>query len=292
MGCPIGKVCVPTAQERVSPLNENRNRTKRMRERMLRVQKLHIKCPICKKPDWCLIADDGTACICTRISEGSTKKVGKAGWLHITGDFKPIKYRVPEKKYVDWNRWATRFTIQLGENREAFGNLCKDIGLNPISTLRFYIGWHRGWLTIPVYGLDGKIAGIQRRQGKVKRYMKHSSMGVFVPSAFFQNPSEIVAVTEGWTDTVTALEYGYNAIGRVNAWVGNEEVLYYVKRKKATKVLFFADRNDDGVGLAGAEECRDLLDTNGLQTRVILTPEKDLRKCKQKNMTIQEVMGD
>ena len=263
---------------------------------MLRTQKLGILCPICKKPDGCLVAEDGTAAICSRISEGSVKKVGKGGfhggWLFITGDFKPEKYKAPEKVYVDWNLWATRFAKQLAENREKFGNLCRDIKLNPISALRFYIGWCKDWLTIPVYGINDQIAGIQRRQGKIKRYMKHSGMGLFMPSAFYQNPSNVVAICEGWTDTVTALEYGYNAIGRVNAWVGNEEVLHYVRRKKATKVLIFADKDDDGVGLAGANECRDLLIENDLMTRVVLTPEKDLRKCKQKNMTIQEIMGD
>ena len=242
------------------------------------------------------MAEDGTAVICSRVSEGSVKKVGKGGFhggfLHITGDFKPEKYKAPEKKYVDWNLWATRFARQLLENRKGFGNLCKDIGLNPIAALRFNIGWHRGWLTIPVYGIDGKIAGIQRRQLKVKRYMKHSSMGVFVPSAFFQNPSGIVAICEGWSDTVTALEYGYNAIGRVNAFVGNEEVLHYIKRKKAKRILIFADNDSDGVGLAGANECRDLLLENEIMTRVVLCPEKDLRKCQQKQMTIQEILGD
>jgi len=264
---------------------------------MLKVQKLKILCPICKKPDGCLVAEDGTAAICSRISEGSVKKVGKGpfhgGWLHITGDFKPIKYRVPEKKYVNWNLWATRFGKQLIENREEFGKLCQSIGLNPISALRFYIGWSKGWLTIPVYSMMRSISGIQRRQGKIKRYMEHSSMGVFVPSAFFQNPSNTVAVCEGWTDTVTAIEYGYNAIGRVNAWVGNEEVLMYIKTHPFIKyVLIFADRDDDGVGLAGANECRDLLIDNDLEVKVVLTIEKDLRACKQKEMTIQEVIGD
>ncbi len=263
---------------------------------MIRTQQLKILCPICKKPDGCLVAEDGTAAICSRVSEGSVKKVGKGGfhggWLHITGDFKPEKYKTPEKVYVDWNKWNARFANQLIESREEFGKLCQSIGLNPISALRFYIGWQKDWLTIPIYGIDGRIVGIQRRQGSIKRYMKHSSMGIFVPSAFYQNPSDIVAVCEGWTDTVTALEYGYNAIGRVNAWVGNEEVLHYVLHKRASRILIFADNNEDGVGLAGANECRDLLIENDLMTRVVLTPEKDLRACKQKGMTIHEIMGD
>ncbi len=262
---------------------------------MLRTQQLKILCPICQKRDGCLVADDGSAAICSRKSEGSVKKVGKGGfhggWLFILGDFKPQKYKTPKKPFVDWNKWTVKFAKQLAENREVFGKLCQSIDLNPISALRFYIGWHKGWLTIPVYGMSRKISGIQRRQGSTKRYMKYSGMGVFVPSAFFQNPSNTLAVCEGWTDTVTALEYGYNAIGKVNAYVGNEEVVMYAKTHPAVeRVIIFADRNIDGVGLAGAEETADLLNEEEFTTKVVLTPEKDLRACKQKGMTIQEVI--
>ena len=40
-------------------------------------------CPVCGKPDWCLVAEDGSAAICARIEEGSVKRCGDAGWLHI-----------------------------------------------------------------------------------------------------------------------------------------------------------------------------------------------------------------
>ena len=117
-------------------------------------------------------------------------------------------------------------------------------------------------------------------------------MGVFVPSAFFQNPSGTLAVCEGWTDTVTALEYGYNAIGKVNAFVGNEEVIRYAKTHPSIRrVIVFADNNQDGVGLAGAEETAELLDDYFI-TKVVLTPEKDLRACKQKGMSMQEIKGN
>lgn len=54
-------------------------------KKMKRVTKT-TPCPVCGKPDWCLVADDGSAAICARIEEGSVKKAGDAGWLHrITG---------------------------------------------------------------------------------------------------------------------------------------------------------------------------------------------------------------
>jgi hypothetical protein len=50
--------------------------------RMKRVSKSN-PCPACGKPDWCLVAEDGSAAICARIEQGSVKKCGDAGWLHI-----------------------------------------------------------------------------------------------------------------------------------------------------------------------------------------------------------------
>lgn len=45
------------------------------------------RCPVCEKPDWCLIAPDGSASICSR-TEGA-KCCGDAGWLHRLKDPEP-----------------------------------------------------------------------------------------------------------------------------------------------------------------------------------------------------------
>jgi hypothetical protein len=45
----------------------------------LRVNR-HNPCPICAKPDWCLISTDGKAVICARVE--SPRVAGSAGWLH------------------------------------------------------------------------------------------------------------------------------------------------------------------------------------------------------------------
>ena len=46
-----------------------------------------ILCPICGKPDWCLVSaenpDDPKAVLCCRIKEGAVKSLGTAGYLHI-----------------------------------------------------------------------------------------------------------------------------------------------------------------------------------------------------------------
>lgn len=44
-------------------------------------------CPICDKPDWCLISQDGNAAICARVK--SDKQAGEGGWLHRLSEGHP-----------------------------------------------------------------------------------------------------------------------------------------------------------------------------------------------------------
>ena len=46
------------------------------------------RCPVCDKPDWCLISEDGKAAICARIE--SDTKAGEAGWLHKLDNSMPL----------------------------------------------------------------------------------------------------------------------------------------------------------------------------------------------------------
>jgi len=262
---------------------------------MIQIAKLKILCPVCGKPDGCLVAEEGTAAICSRVSEGSIRKVGKGpfagGWLHILGDFESKKYEVPPKPHINWNRIAVRCARVLSEHREEFSSFCQLTKINPISALRFFIGYYDGWITIPMYGRNKRISGIQKRKGPLKRHMEYSDMGVFIPASFFQYQCKTLAVCEGWSDTLTACEYGFNAIGKMNAFVGDDLVLLYAKEIKCKKVILFADNNENGVGLDGANDTASLLEKGGFPTKIVLTPEKDLRECKLRGMTLRQIIN-
>ena len=53
----------------------------------VRVQEAGIECPICGKPDWCMVSsdcpEDPSAVLCSRVSEGSVRAIGEAGYLHL-----------------------------------------------------------------------------------------------------------------------------------------------------------------------------------------------------------------
>ena len=259
---------------------------------MIRVSDANTKCPICHRNDWCLIAENGSAAICSRIEKGSVKRVGEAGYLHILSkDFSPKKYEVEPSPYVDWH---TKMSIQganLLSKRKEFGDFCKYTGVNPIAALRFNLGYLDGWFTIPFYREANVISGIQRRKGPLKRPIKHSKLGVFVPSAFFQYKCKTLAVTEGWSDAVAAIQYGFNAIGKFNSHCGDEWVSYYAKHIKCERVLIFADNDSHGIGLEGAEKTKKFIfDTNKIPVNVVVVPENDLKDCFNAGIGLKEML--
>jgi hypothetical protein len=57
-------------------------------------------CPVCGRDGWCAVAADGTAALCMREAEGSTKQVdcggAGAGWLHRLGADRPAPMPAPK----------------------------------------------------------------------------------------------------------------------------------------------------------------------------------------------------
>ena len=103
-------------------------------------------CPVCGKPDYCLIAPDKSAVICPRVP--SAKRCGEAGWLHVLNDTPTVESRPvntmikphttngkKKPKLVvprDWQADAERFAKQLTTEDRAW--IAKRIGL-PVSAI-------------------------------------------------------------------------------------------------------------------------------------------------------------
>jgi len=259
---------------------------------MLRVGDIKVLCPICGKPDFCLVAEDGTAAICARIEKGSVKRVGEAGYLHILKEgFVPQKYKEPPVPDIDWHTKVTVQGVNLLSKRREFGKFCKYTGVNPIAALRFNVGYDDGWFTIPLYKEANKITGIQRRRGALKRMEKHSKIGVFVPSAFFQYHCRTLAVTEGWSDAVAAIQYGFSSIGKFNSHAGDKWTEYYAKHIKCQQVLIFADNDESGIGLEGANKtATHLKETLGIPVNVCVTPKKDLKETYNAGISLKDFL--
>jgi DNA primase len=56
-------------------------------------------CPICKRPDWCSVDDDGSIIICMRVSNGSVSETKNGGYLHVLRDHQhPFRHQQPQAK--------------------------------------------------------------------------------------------------------------------------------------------------------------------------------------------------
>ena len=149
-------------------------------------------CPVCKHEDWCLYSPEGDAAICTRISEGSTKKCGDAGYLHILkpGDFKPKPVVKKRPATINWhtlNRCYTesvkeQFKDGLGTVHKTIHDLSTVFGVSRESLASLENGWDGEAYTFPVRNADDEIVGITRRwPDGTKGMVKGSQVGIYIP---------------------------------------------------------------------------------------------------------------
>ena len=55
-------------------------------------------CPVCGKPDWCVLSQDGKAAICARIESDKPAGSKGAGWIHALDNARPLP---PSKPRLD-----------------------------------------------------------------------------------------------------------------------------------------------------------------------------------------------
>lgn len=65
---------------------------------LINVAKARILCPICGKPDWCMVSEDGKLALCQRVSNDHPNK--KGGWWHSLSDepYQQIEKRKRKEK--------------------------------------------------------------------------------------------------------------------------------------------------------------------------------------------------
>lgn len=235
-------------------------------------------CPICGKPDWCLVSEDGTAAICPRIDEGSMRRCGEAGWLHRVTD----RTGIPRRQFKthihairgpgpDLARHCKGYRQRLtGDQLQA---LSRDLGLSEASLERLGTGFDGQAYTFPMFDHRHQIVGIRRRfpDGR-KRAVRGSHQGLFVPSDI--TDAEPLLVCEGPTDTAAGLDLGFRAVGRPSCQTGMDLLVQFFRGQD---VMVIGD--NDGPGRRGAELAACRLALHCPVVKVIIPPPgvKDLR---------------
>jgi hypothetical protein len=206
-------------------------------------------CPICGKPDWCLIAKWGGV-LCMRVESSKAGKSG--GWWHKPGaDHGPVRF-IPRREPppLDAAAVMSRFHVRTTPTMQA--QLAESLGVSTASVSVLAACWaeeHRAW-AFPMRDGSGNVIGIRLRNDEGQKWaVKGSRQGIFIPDTTHQ---DLAMICEGPTDTAAALTLGYYAIGRPSCQGGTLETSAWLASKFIRRIVIVAD--NDGPGYAGAEK--------------------------------------
>lgn len=259
---------------------------------MMRVS-ARVRCPCCKKHDWCLIGKD--VVICMRVASGRAKSFadGSMGWLHDRegGELPALPpKRVPPPTF-DSAKLLKKWAVDYGYQSLTY--LAKTLGVSPESLERLgcvKAPQHATW-AFPMYDGKGYIIGIRLRHENGRKWCEPGSHnGLFIPN---WKPDKHIAIVEGPTDCAAALTLGLYAIGRPSCNGGVNLINDFIHEHRIQRATIVADVDGDRVingttvnpGIQGAINLGELLK---IPTRCVTLPAKDVREFVTSGGTLAE----
>ncbi len=254
-------------------------------------------CPICGKPDWCMVAGDQSAAICSRIA--SEKQIGRAGagWLHVLRDdafkrpaWRPVKRAEPKRPSKNMNALANEFCRELRQTSLVW--LSNELCVSRDSLMQLRVGWskQRRAFSFPMREPNGNVCGIRYRAYGGDKFSESGSR----EGLFFQPENVIrsyLVIVEGASDTTATMDLGFSSvIGRASCHGNIEQVATLCRRKKPNRVVIIPD--NDECGWHGARMLQSgLVELCGLQSRLLGLPEgvKDVRQCIQQTESAERL---
>lgn len=249
---------------------------------MMRVSKKQ-PCPACGKFDWCLLGK--SVALCMRVSSPREKQMkdGSIGWIHPLNGVqvtiiprKEVAPLPPEYLGQTWERWK-RSTMPW-----QIAKLARELGVTQRSLELLGVAF-RDRETAGFQMRDHKlnIVGIRlRARNGMKFSLKGGHPGLFIPES---EPSEVVFLPEGPTNTAAALTLGAYAIGRPSCNGSVHEVVATIKELKIKRAVILADTDVDRVmggktiPNPGATGAMALADHLPIPSCTLLLPFKDMR---------------
>ncbi len=274
----------------VNPIGPDRKPGSDARDPMPRVTAAN-PCPVCKKPDWCLAAPDGSVAICARVE--SPQRTGDAGWLHrLTRPAprsEPARPRAGQKNPTDWSAEARRRAAALTPALRE--KLAAGLGL-PTESLAALplVGFLHDAATGPCFVFPetdaaGTVVGLNRRfVDGTKKMRPGGKRGLTLPAGWRERPGPVYVV-EGPTDALALTATGLAAVGRPSNTGGVAHLAALLGDLDAGRPVVVVGENDrkdsgDWPGRTGAESvARGLAGRLGRPVRWVLPPAgaKDVR---------------
>lgn len=223
------------------------------------------RCPICGRPDGCLIHREGKWAGCIRVMEGCDRIDGSP--VMVARDLPTYRHTIdaarvrrplltpPRKGHngqrMDWEQAARTMEAALGD--AGMMQAEKTLGISADSLWRLRIGWceKAAAHSFPMYGETGQMIGIRLRTGLGKKFcVGGSKNGLFIPCEMTGDGP--LLIVEGPTDCGAALDWGFDAIGRPSALACVAMTVAYCRRQRREVVI-----------VANHDEPKYRLDING-----------------------------
>jgi len=253
------------------------------------------RCPICGRPDWCNVAEDGSLATCMRIEHGSVCRkdlghgVGYIHRIHEPLDWPPSRpspppaLPPPEHEFaLDYDAILARWhaaTSAADLEQFAFG-----LGVRVDALVDLDVAWcpeRQAW-AFPMHDERRQVVGIRLRTETRKFALPGSKTGAFIPAGM--DSRSLLLICEGPTDTASALSLGFQAIGRPSCSGATAIIADLLQAGRRRPVVIVADA--DGPGRAGARQLADRIIGLCQGVRIITpAPHKDLRAWLQTGAT-------
>jgi hypothetical protein len=239
-------------------------------------------CPICGKPDWCLVSDG--AALCARNE--NKHRIGDAGWLWVLSKSKTVKrstvmeYRLKPDR--DWDAMRDGFLIDITEPQVKW--LADRLQVTPQSLRDFEIGWSnaRAAYTFPLQYPDREFCGFQYRTMNGAKFVATGSdiSGLFIPWQIPLNGDSSIYITEGVSDAAFLHSRGRMAAARFskNTYPIFVRDFLIDFDPPFDRVVIVADNDEDGGGLSSAQRLARVCASDYWRIGVLVPPGKDIRK--------------
>lgn len=265
-------------------------------------------CPVCGRPDWCLLADDGSKAVCARTL--SSRPMGDAGYIHQLTETVDAPVRRPLRKppprahpgqRQDWNAMARQLEESLDD--ETVLGAEQSLGVSAHSLWRLGMGLCRvrSALSFPMFDKPDHAVGIRLRTADGKKFaVSGSTNALFVPRQI--KGDGFLLIVEGPTDTAAALDLGFDAIGRPSCSAAVAATVKVVEELGHRDIVVLANYDDakvrpsGGVFFPGQEGAKklaaELVALPGRSVRVVYPLKgKDVRQWKAAGATPGAVLG-
>ena len=250
----------------------------------------NMPCPVCGKPDWCLVRDDGNYAICTRTPSRSTYKafMGYGHRLGTEKKFQPVR-KVIKTKDVLHNIEKVNLTYATYDfHIDALAPLAADFEVGSFVLLDMGVGYDKkNTFCFPMVDSTDRIIGVSKRNLAGKKWcLKGSRLGIFKPRLFYAKVPAYIC--EGASDTAVLTYRKYNVIGRMSAY-SSVDILVKLLRT-CPEINIVSDYDATGIGYR--ESCK-LAEAFGRPVNIIMNRNyKDIREWIQSGtFTEQEFLS-